>query len=154
MATTDWELIRKEYVNGKDSVRELALRFKVSENALEKRSAKGKWAEARRNMAEKVVAWADAKVAEVRVDQIAQFNTDDLRMARAIRAKAAALLSAAGPKSAADLRALAGAVEVAQKVGRLALGMTTENTGLSSPNGGPVEIDDGARETIRQKLLR
>lgn len=147
MAATDWELIRKEYVNGKDSVRELAERFKVSENTLEKRSAKGKWAEARRNMAEKVTSWADAKVAEIRIDEIADFGLADLRVAKAIRAKAEKMLLKA--TSASDVRALSAAMETAQKVGRLALGMTTENTGLTGPDGGPLQSISMTPEEFR-----
>ncbi|AIB15790.1 hypothetical protein ABAZ39_28420 (plasmid) [Azospirillum argentinense] len=47
----------------------------------------------------------------------------------------------AQPLSPKDLLSLAGTLERAQRIGRLALGQTTDNQGLSSPDGTPVKVD-------------
>ena len=74
-----------------------------------------------------------------RSDDLAKFNADDLRMARAIRAKAAQMM--ARVNFPADLRALASAVDTAQKIGRLALGASTENATVSTREL-PASVDE------------
>lgn len=49
----DWAKIRAEYVNGTISLDELAKKYNVSQSAVKKRSANGKWSEERRKKAKK-----------------------------------------------------------------------------------------------------
>lgn len=135
---TDWLAVKLEYINSSKSIRQVAEEFKVGASAAMKRCAAEGWEAERKQQAEKVSAAAQKVSTINRAQELAKFNEDDLRVARAIRAKAASML--AGVKSPTDLRALASAMDAAQKIGRLALGATTDNTGHSDPNGGPIPI--------------
>lgn len=137
---TNWDAIRTEYVAGIASIRQLAEAQQVSENALEKRAARQKWAEARRNMSEKVLASADAKIIETKVDELAEFNASDLKIAKAMRSQIAGHLRAAQTGAVLlnpmDIATLMRAQEAAQRVGRLALGASTDISSLT------IETDD------------
>ncbi|WP_454021183.1 hypothetical protein [Azospirillum sp. Marseille-Q6669] len=91
------------------------------------------------------------------VGERAKFDTTSLTLAKALQAEVAVTIQrsqrsrkpAAGnagnkeaqPLAPKDLLSLAGTLERAQRIGRLALGQTTENQGLSSPEGTPVKVD-------------
>lgn len=140
---TNWDAIRAEYVAGKSSIKRLAEKHKVSESGLEKRAERGKWSEARRNLSESVISGADAKIAEVRVDELAEFNAADLKIAKAMRSQIAGHLRAAQIKTSLlnpnDIAILMRAQESAQRVGRLALGMATTSSELTGKDGAPLQ---------------
>ncbi|QCO00562.1 hypothetical protein D3093_35565 (plasmid) [Azospirillum argentinense] len=92
------------------------------------------------------------------VGERARFDTTSLTLAKALQAEVAVTIQrsqrsrkpAAGNKEAnkdaqplapKELLSLAGTLERAQRIGRLALGQTTDNQGLSSPDGTPVKVD-------------
>ena len=106
---TDWTALRVEYVHGSATMRELADKHGIKSAGLMRRAAKEGWDAERKQESAKVSKAAGTLLADTRVDELAKFNADDLKMARAIRAKAAA-------------------VDTAQKVGRLALGAETAHT--------------------------
>lgn len=118
--------------------KELADRHGLKEATVRKRANREGWQAERHALSRSVTEKATATLTTDRVSELEKFNADDLRIARAIREKAERMMASA--ETPADLRALAGAVDVAQKVGRLALGATTGNTGLSSPSGGAIAI--------------
>ena len=142
---TNWDAIRTEYIAGKISIKRLAVKHEVSEPALEKRAEREKWSEVKRRMSEKVIAGAEAKIIEVRVDELAEFNASDLRMAKALRAQIAAHIRAAQdskrPMDANQIRMLTTASEAAQRIGRLALGASTENSSVTTKEL-PASIDE------------
>lgn len=127
---TDWAALKVEYVNSSLQYKELADKHGLKEGTVRQRANREKWAEERNALSRAVTQTAQSKLTEDRTDELTKFNEDDLKMARAIRAKAARLMS--NDLSAQELRALAGAVDVAQKVGRLALGASTENSAIST----------------------
>lgn len=135
---TDWPALRREYVNGSLQLKELAEKHGLKPGTVRVRAHREDWESERNAVLRAVTQVAQARLTEDRVTALARFNDDDLKVARAIRAKAASMLATA--KSPADLRALASAMGEAQKIGRLALGATTDNTGLSDPNGGPIPL--------------
>ena len=61
MADIDWAALKVAYVTGKMSYKALASQYGISENTLEKRARKEKWADERRKYAGKVVAKAQAR---------------------------------------------------------------------------------------------
>lgn len=122
---TDWAALKTEFVNSAMTYRELAERHGLKEPTVRKRGQREDWPEARRVLSQFVTSSASEQIAENRVDELTKFNEEDLATAKAIRAKAAAMMDLIDSPS--DLRALAGAIDVAQKVGRLALGASTEN---------------------------
>lgn len=81
----------------------------------------------------------------------AKFDATSLTIAKALQAEVAMAIQrsrkpAAGKKDAQplapkELLSLAGTLERAQRIGRLALGQTTDNQGHSSPDGTPVKVD-------------
>ncbi len=135
---TNWPALRTEYVHGSLTFKELAEKHGLKDGTVRQRAHREGW-EAERNATSRAVTQAaQERLTESRSAQLAKFNEDDLRVARAIRARAAAMLG--NVQQPADLRALASAMDTAQKIGRLALGATTGNTGHSDPDGGPIPI--------------
>lgn len=104
-----------------------------------RRAAKEGWEAERKQKSAEVSRVAGDSLTVTRIDELAQFNAADLEMARAIRSKAQTMLDEAA--SPADLRALASAVDTAQKVGRLALGASTENSTVTTREL-PASVDD------------
>lgn len=136
---TDWPALRQEWVSHPAmQLKELAAKHGLSAATVRARANRENWQRERNAMQREATQRATEAVVTTRAQQLARFNEDDLRVARAIRAKAAQMLGTA--KGAAELRALASTLAEAQKIGRLALGATTENTGLSDPNGDPVAV--------------
>lgn len=151
----DWLAIKLEYVNSSKSIRQIAEEFGVGASAAMKHCANEGWDAERKAQAQKVSEEAKKVSAVTRAQELAKFNQDDLRVSKAIRAKAANLMQTASSPS--EIRSLALAFETAQKIGRLALGATTDNTGLSDPNGDPISVmsvpvDDYLQ--ARAKLLK
>lgn len=137
--SADWGAIRTEYVHGTDTMRDLADKHGIKAAGLMRRAAKEGWDAERKQKSAEVSKAASANLTGSRVDELTKFSADDLKMARAIRAKAAQMLQSAN--TPADLRALAGAVDTAQKVGRLALGASTENSTVMTKEL-PASVDD------------
>jgi hypothetical protein len=135
---TDWKALRVEYVNGAMTYKELAAKHGLKDATVRQRGHREGWEAERHAVSQAVTQAAQERLTETRSAQLTRFNEDDLRVARAIRARAASMLATA--KHPADLRALASAMDTAQKIGRLALGATTHNTGHSDPNGGPIPV--------------
>ena len=104
-----------------------------------KRAANEGWEAERQQKSAEVSRVAQDLMTEDRTAVLAKFNEDDLRMARAIRAKAATMMKSI--ESPSELRAIASAADVAQKIGRLALGAETENTIVTSREL-PASVDE------------
>ncbi|HSV47457.1 MAG TPA: hypothetical protein VLJ58_16830 [Ramlibacter sp.] len=145
---TDWTALRLAFVNGAMTLVELARAHGINDSTMRARANREDW-QAQRNEAQRAAtAQAQAAITESRADQLREFNDADLRVARALRAMVARRLNNAAanpdePLRAADLRALAAAAHEAQRIGRLALGISTENLGHGGPNGqGPVPLAD------------
>ena len=128
----NWSELRVEYVNGTMSQRELAAAHDINASGVMARAAKEKWEDERKQKQAAISSAAQEKLTEDRTDQLAKFNEDDLKVARAIRGKAAQMMQIVG--SPQDLRALASAMEVAQKIGRTALGLTDKVKLLGDPD--------------------
>lgn len=116
---TDWPAVRLEYVHGIDSLSELAEKHGLYPATLITRADKEGWAEERRQEQERgrAVASQSGDAAQL----LARFNEDDLTVARAIRAKAAQMISNA--TTPAEINALAKVFDIAHKIGRVALGV-------------------------------
>lgn len=114
----DWPAIRLEYVHGTATLSELAERYGIYPATLTARADKENWAEERRQHQERsrAVTSQDNDAAAL----LARFNEDDLTVARAIRAKAAQMIQAT--TTPAEIAALAKVMDIAHKIGRVALG--------------------------------
>ena len=135
----DWPALRQEWVNNPAmQLKELAAKHGLPGATVRARANREDWQRERNAVQRDATQRATEAVVTSRAQQLARFNEDDLRVARAIRAKAVQMLGSA--RGASELRALASTLSEAQKIGRLALGATTENTGLSDPHGDPVAV--------------
>lgn len=136
---TDWAKLKLEYVHGTMTLRELADTHGINAAGVMKRSQRDDWDIERQQVSASVSKAANEALGETRAIELAKFNDDDLKVARGIRAKAAAMM--AKVESPAELRALAGAFDTAQKIGRLALGAATENSVVTTKEL-PASIDE------------
>ena len=142
-----WEKIHLAYVHGKDYA-DLSAEYGVKASTIRQRVKRYKLSHDRRAVSQAVAEQVVQGIIEEKVSHLEKFNADDLRMARAIRAKAAGLM--AMELTPQDLRALAGAVDLAQKVGRLALGAEIEITTINSRDGSNVPM---TREALMVELV-
>lgn len=133
---TDWAKLRSEYITTSITLRELADKHGIKAAGVMRRAANEYWEAERKQESARVSRAVINASAEVRVAELDKFNADDLKMARAIRARAAQMM--ADVTSPQDLRAIAGAVDAAQKVGRLALGVSTNSNEITGKDGAPL----------------
>lgn len=123
---TDWTTLRLEYINGTLSLRDLARKHGLSVSTVGNRAVRHKWEQDRERLRTEAITVAQEKLTEEHIDKLSEFNAEDIKAAEAIRKKAYELLPFTTDN--AGLRALAGALAEAQKIGRLALGAETANT--------------------------
>lgn len=138
-----WDEARTAYITSRKSVAELARELGVSSDALSKRVQRGGWQADRLAFSSKITREATERIGEARVSQLAKFNEQDLLLAQALRARVAQKIRSsdaegAVPLSVSELRSLALAAESAQRIGRLALGATTQNEGQAAPDDPPI----------------
>lgn len=142
----DWPKIKIEYINGTMSMRELAEAHGIKPAGLFKQAAAEKWKSERKQKSIEVSKKANDAIEETRAEQLSKFNYDDIKVARALRGRAAQKLNNEH-LSPYDLSSLARVFEVAQKIGRLALGASTESSEVNNVN--PLvlklETDEGAK---------
>ena len=137
-ARPDWSAIKVEYINGTMSQRELATAHDINAAGLMARANKEKWEDERKRSQAEVSKIAHDKLTEGRIDELTQFNADDLEMAKAIRNRAVTLMETTGALTPTELRSLASAADTAQKIGRLALGAETAKTITENHNFTPI----------------
>ena len=155
----DWEIIRLEYIHSSKTLAQVSREFGVSERAAQKRSERHGWAAQRRAAAEKVAQAAAAEIERRRLKSLVDWNEKDLQLAAGLRGRvasavAASLKSPDGQLSPASIRQLAGAAESIQRIGRLALGATTDNQGVSAPDGGPVQTTEVTLDEYEAAMRR
>lgn len=136
---TDWTAIKLEYVNSPLNLKEIAEKHDLKDSTVRQRAHREDWEAERHALSQSVTQAAQEQLTDDRANQLAKFNEDDLRMARAIRAKAASMIKELDNPSA--LRAVAGAADLAQRIGRLALGAETENRIVTSREL-PASVDE------------
>lgn len=148
----DYSSLRAEYVAGSMSLRELAEQHGASLTALHKRSSREGWQAAREKFGRDLIERAEALLIERNAQELAAFNADDLRVAKSLRIKAAGMLKDA--KTPAELRAVATAFEKAQRMGRLALGASTDNQTLFGRDGGPIQQEAVTPQELAEACSR
>lgn len=139
---SDWDLIRTEYISSSISIRELAEKYKCSADALEKRAQTQSWTEQRRKISAEVLAKAEAEITARRAEELVEFNKQDLQIAKALRAQIAKHINEAMQQNELltpkEIKTLVSAASDAQKIGRLALGVSTSNNEHTGANGLPL----------------
>lgn len=134
--TIDYEPLRIEYVNSEITIRELCEKHGVSESAVEAKCYRDDWSEQRRKLQADVLQRVNEKLTDKRVQELSEWNDNDLKVAKALRAKAVNYLTNPEHKlSPMELRALATTLDSAQKIGRLALGVSTNSSEITGKDG-------------------
>jgi hypothetical protein len=165
----NWEALKVEYANTNISAAEMAEKYGISAYNLTARITRHKWVLERTRVQQAQAAQLSEEYEKKRASELQVFNADDLKIARAIRNRVAKALNVTSLNkktgemelaniSASELRALAGAAETAQKIGRLALGASTGNVGIAGEGGeGPVQMSAVTMEDYlkaREEVLK
>jgi len=128
---TDWAKVKLAYINSSKTLREVAEEFTIKAAGVMRRAAKEGWDAERKRLSASVSKTAQESLVFDRAAELARFNSDDLKIARALRQKAVHLLQGA-EVSAADLRSLSSTFESARGLGLAALGMVIDSSGGDS----------------------
>jgi len=138
----DWDAIKTEYIGGRMSYASLAEEHGISASAITKRGQREGWRALRLKISEDVGIKAQKSIVNQRAAWLERFNEGDLEIAEAVKAEVEQFIKDARTKeggiTAQEIRALAGAAEAAQKIGRLALGATTDSHEHASKDGKPL----------------
>lgn len=147
----DWNAIKTEFITGTASLIDLGRKYGIKGSTIRNRSAGKKtrdadnWQDLRDEWRRKVAAAAADVLAEQKKTELVTFNKNSLEIAKGIQTQIGKQLLVAqkggfsiDPK---ELRLMAGALEQSQKVGRLALGVSTDNLEHTGKDGGPIESE-------------
>ena len=144
------EKIRQAYVagvetaDGRDypSIEELSKKYKIPAITLFRRSAKENWREQRVKFTEKLQQDIDQAKQKQLIKENKDFDTNNLSIAKRLQDEIVSVLNLSEKKreegiekpmlNPSSLYSLGMALQTCQKVGRLALGETTENTSISN----------------------
>lgn len=136
----NWKAIKAEYLKGGTSYRKLAAKYKVNESTLTKRAIRESWSDGLQQTSSMVAAEMPAKVAEVILDEAADWVRETLSIAKDLRQELKNSIKGEqiriastpiGPKlislptlnTAQDIKALASALADIDKTARQALGL-------------------------------
>lgn len=148
LSRADWQKIQFDYVHRGVRVVDLADLYSIKLDTIYQRVKREGWADKRVEAEQKAYAEAAADASKKRVKELAAFNEGDIKISHAIRSRIATrLANVDGPMTMSELRVIASTAEVAQRMGRLALGASTDNVGHAGPGGeGPVAVTNVSKE--------
>lgn len=133
----DWASVESEYISSATSYRELGAKHGIGVAGLRKRGLRGEWARKRREFSDRVAARLGEETVETRVEQSRRWNEQDLQIAVAARGRVASEFTALAKNRTLPqhirLSRLGAIIRMAvdvQRMGRLALGMTTDHAGV------------------------
>jgi hypothetical protein len=140
----DWAAAKVEYANDPTlTYSELAKRYGVTLSSVKIRASREDWTGARAARANLLLQSVTEKTVSAQAQELAKWNERDLEVAKALRNVVIHTLNTtqlrikAKPGDSAveakNIRSLAGAAESAQRIARLALGASTENSMLGTP---------------------
>ncbi len=135
----DWAALKIEFVNGSATLRDTAKANSINESTIRNRAKKDNWQQERDTMRHNATLLASEILLEERVDLLAELNSIDLASAQALRDKANEMLQTVSTPN--ELKAIAGTFDSAQKISRLALGASTENSNVTTKEL-PSSVDD------------
>jgi len=177
----DWESIKKDYVEGVEgedgltfpTLINLSEKYNVPMSTLTKRSSMEDWQTERNIYRKKIEDARRDKQAEVMASRAANFDSEVLKIAEAGLKHVQGHFLAAhdafresngrNPMPMNSLETLSRSLERFHRIGRLALGETTENVGGGGENNGEEfyiiqevindpELSERIRENFRQKI--
>lgn len=140
----DWARIKAEFIAGEETTKEISERFGIGHPGTMSRCADEGWHALRRELKHKTSAIAIEDTARKRAADLIEFSSEDLKVARAVRALVGRELRRLADAQTVDARllgALVAAAESAQRIGRLALGASTGNSEIHVKSL-PASIDE------------
>jgi hypothetical protein len=134
----DWVAAMQEYVTTDATLRDIAAKFRCHRKGVERRSVLDGWGAARERFRDSVGRRAQELQVETRAHKLKDWNDADLNIAKAIRGQTAKefnrqVKEAVEKGQTLDfntLRNISSVIESTQRIGRLALGATTDNQGM------------------------
>lgn len=136
----DWPTIRAAYINGSESLAQLARRFAVRADIVRAKAAAEKWTEQRAGRQHRLLAEATEQSIVDCAAELVKLNSQHLVDAREVWGRIMGMIRADG-HDAHDIRALVSALTDCQKVARLSLGASVTNEILNPPPPSEPEID-------------
>lgn len=134
----DWIAIQTDFISGIEYA-DLSEKYKVKEATIRQRAKRGNWSQKRHSVSQTVTERAISTIIEVKADLLAKLNETDLQSAQALREKANELMQSVTTPN--ELKALSGTFDIAQKISRLALGASTENSTVTNKEL-PASVDE------------
>jgi hypothetical protein len=128
----DWAALKAEYVSTTCVYEELARKYKVHPATLRRRAGKEQWRAARKRKQDLLLAETTNRSVINQAGELAKCNEQDLMLVKELRSLVTRQMQAER-LTPQDVRSLAGAIESAQRVARLALGASTEISGPPEP---------------------
>jgi len=137
----DWKIVKAEYITTTLSVDAIAKKFGLSLSSVRTRATKEGWVEQRSLYSKKAEARYIEKASNTRADSIAKMNEAHTQVAKSLASTAALVLQKSVKRNEAgqvvgtdleprDINSLSAALVNAQKIERIAAGMSTENTSI------------------------
>lgn len=144
------EKIRQEFVQGTEengvlknlSIESLAKKYNIPSITLYRKSKEDNWKQQQKDFKEELQNEIDAQKREQMTKEAVDFDSNSLRIAKALQGEIVKLLNISNKKrqenpnesyfSPSSLNSLGMALQTCQRVGRLALGESTENTNVTN----------------------
>lgn len=143
----DWHTIHLEFINGAMTLADLATRHGINAATIRARAKREHWQDERHKLQRTVTANAVEQQTHIRAQELVKVNQDDLKLAKELRAQIKRHVQDAQDDerllSPGDIRTLTVAAEAAQRMGRLALGISTENHQHTGVGNGPIPTLNG-----------
>jgi len=138
----DWQVIKSAYVSSNKSLATIAQEFAITPDAVEAQCTRGKWVAERRKLQEAADRELAAKAVALKLKALDEMNNNDVILSKAIKAQVSLKLQSSSVKdengnvigtnlNPRDIAALSTAHGNAQKAGRLAIGLSTENNAFA-----------------------
>lgn len=135
----DWSVIESLYINDNTTThQQLADRFNKPLGTIKNRATKGKWLEKRNLKQANVIQKATEKATKSQIEIASKFNEDDIKLSQLLKSKVVGLLNSDNDLTPTELNACANTLATSQKIGRLALGLSTDNSMLSGDKNNPL----------------
>jgi hypothetical protein len=136
--TFDWEKSRAEFMGSKDVMLvDLAKKHGCSERSVKERSMRERWFATRKQLYIDATAKAEAKLKESQASKLSNFNDDCFRAAKTAQGLLLKKLNRCikksndeGVEDISEINRISNGLESTQRIGRLALGASTDNQGL------------------------
>lgn len=140
---TDWVTIETEYVHGTESMRDIAARFEIKPAGVMARATKGGWEAKRKHKQTQLSKVAGEKLQDAKIDELTAWNAATLNEAKLLKAAARTMYAFSEDGKVrlkenitpAELSAAASANAQADRLARLALGVSTDNSQVTGKGG-------------------